>query len=172
MQTGWPFHAQPFCNLNTPKNGSEGWMKKFIAICAVLVMTLGAAKAMAADVTGSWTTTMQTQDGNSAAITFNFKQDGASLTGTVAGPIGDPLEITNGKVDGDKFTFDVSFNGMTIHHTCAVTGDTIKMSTKTDSGDFPAMELTLTRAKADAPAAPPAPPAPAAPAAPPAPQLF
>ncbi len=117
-------------------------------------MTLSAGKAMAADVTGSWTTQMQTQDGNNTTITFNFKQDGADLTGTVQGPMGDPLPISNGKVDGDKLTFDVSFNGMTIHHTCTVDGDTIKMSTKTDSGDFPAMELTLTRVKADAPAAP------------------
>jgi hypothetical protein len=132
-------------------------MKKLFAICAVLAMTLFAGKAMAADVTGSWTTSMQTQDGNSTQITFNFKQDGAALTGTVAGPMGDPLPITNGKVDGDKFTFDVSFNGMTIHHECTVTGETIKMSTKTDSGDFPAMELTLTRVKADAPAAAPSP---------------
>ena len=129
-------------------------MKTLLAIGAALVMTFGAAKAMAADGTGSWTTTMQTQDGNSTQITFNFKQDGAILTGTVQGSMGDPMEITNGKVDGDKFTFDVSFNGMTIHHDCTVDGDTIKMSTKTDSGDFPGMELTLTRVKADAPAAP------------------
>jgi hypothetical protein len=142
-------------------------MKKLLAICAAVVMTLGAAKAMAADVTGSWTTQMQTQDGNTTTITFNFKQDGANLTGTVEGPIGDPLPITSGKVDGDKFTFDVSFNGITIHHDCTVTGETIKMSTKTDSGDFPAMELTLTRVKAgDAPAAP------TAPAATPQPQLL
>jgi len=129
-------------------------MKKLFAICAVLAMTLCAGKAMAADLTGAWTTTMQTQDGNSTQITFNFKQDGATLTGNVAGPMGDPIPITNGKIDGDKFTFDVSFNGITIHHDCTVDGDTIKMATKTDSGDFPAMNLTLTRAKADAPAAP------------------
>jgi hypothetical protein len=142
-------------------------MKKLLAISAALLMTLGTAKATAADVTGSWTTTMQTMDGNSAQITFNFKQDGASLTGTVAGPIGDPLEITNGKVDGDKFTFDVSFNGVTIHHDCTVTGDTIKMSTKTDSGDFPAMNLTLTRVKeGTAPATPSAPATPAQPSQP------
>jgi len=147
---------------NAPQNGCEGWMKKLFAICAALVMTLSAAKVMAADVTGSWTTQMQTQDGNTTTIVFNFKQDGASLTGTVAGPMGDPLPITNGKVDGDKFTFDVSFNGLTIHHDCTVDGETIKMSTKTDSGDFPSMNLTLTRVKADAPTAPAAPAAPAA----------
>jgi hypothetical protein len=152
-------------------------MKKLLAICAVLTMTLFAGKAMAADVTGSWTTQMQAQDGSTIQLTFTFKEDGANLTGSVASPMGpDPLPISNGKVDGDKFTFDVSFNGITIHHDCTVSGDTIKMSTKTDSGDFPGMELTLSRAKAgDAPAAPaaPAPPqAPAAPAPPAQPQLF
>jgi hypothetical protein len=145
-------------------------MKKLLAICAVLVMTLGAAKAMAADVTGSWTTSMQGPDGNSMQLTFTFKQDGATVTGSVLSPMGgDPMPISNGKVDGDKFTFDVSFNGMTIHHDCTVTGDTIKMTTKSDSGDFPGMELTLTRVKEGA--APAAPAAPPAPPAPPAPQL-
>jgi len=156
-------------------------MKKFLAICAVLMMTLGAASAMAADLTGTWTTQMQAQDGSTIPLTFTFKLDGANLTGSVASTMGpDPLPISNGKVDGDNFTFDVSFNGITIHHTCTVTGDTIKMSTKTDSGDFPGMDLTLARAKADASATPAAPTAaagppetPAPPAAKPsAPQVF
>jgi len=44
-----------------------------------------------------------------------------------------------------------------------VNGDEIKMTTKSDSGDFPGMELTLKKATA-APAPPAAPAAPAAPA--------
>ncbi len=129
-------------------------------------MTLSAATAMAADVTGAWTGAATTPDGSSMQITLTFKQDGATLTGTVQVAGNDPIAITNGKVDGDKFTFDDSFNGITIHHDCTVSGDSIKMSTKTDSGDFPGMELTLTRAK-DTPAAPAAPTTPAAPPAPP-----
>jgi len=129
-------------------------------------MALGAATVRAADVTGTWSTEMKTPDGNNFQLTFTFKQDGNTLTGTVQGPMGDPLPISNGKVDGDKFSFDVSFNGMTIHHDCAVNGDEIKMTTKSDSGDFPGMELTLKRANAATPAAPAAPPAPATPAQP------
>jgi len=128
-------------------------MKTLLSFCAALAMTLTAATAMAADVTGTWTATAQTPNGD-MQLTFTFKQDGANLTGSVRGPMGDPLDITNGKVDGDKFTFDVSFNGMTIHHDCTVNGDEIKMTTKSDSADFPAMELTLKRAKDAAPAAP------------------
>lgn len=141
-------------------------MNKLLCIFAALAMTLSAATAMAADVTGNWTADAKTPDGNSFQLTFTFKQDGATLTGTVQGPQGEPLEITNGKVDGDKFTFDVSFNGMTIHHDCTVDGDTIKMTAKSDSQDFPPMDITLKKAQAAAPATPAAPPAPAAPAQP------
>jgi hypothetical protein len=126
---------------------------------------LTAATAMAADVTGTWTGTATGPDGSSFQLTLTFKQDGATLTGSVQLAGQDPIAISNGKVDGDKFTFDDSFNGITIHHDCTIDGDTIKMATKTDSGDFPGMELTLTRAKA-APATPAAPAAPATPAAP------
>jgi len=128
-----------------------------------MAMALSAATAMAADVTGTWTAESKTPDGSSFQLTFTFKQDGATLTGTVQAPQGDPLPISNGKVDGAKFTFDDSFNGITIHHDCTVDGDTIKMVTKTDSGDFPGMELTLTRVKDAAPATPAAPAQPSAP---------
>ncbi len=133
-------------------------MKTLLYACAALVMTLGAATAMAADVAGTWTAEMKTPDGNSMQMTFTFKQDGAKLTGTVQGAMGEPMEISNGKIDGDKFSFDVSFNGMVIHHDCTVTGDNeIKMTTKSDQGGFPPMDLTLKRVKETPPAAPAAP---------------
>jgi len=131
-------------------------MKRLLSIFAALAMTLCATGAMASDITGTWTATAQSPNGE-FQLTFTFKQDGANLTGTVQGPQGDPLAISNGKMDGDKFTFDVSFNGLTIHHDCTVNGDEIKMSTKSDNADFPGMELTLKRAKETPPSAPAAP---------------
>jgi hypothetical protein len=123
-------------------------MKTLLSICTALVLMLGTASLRAADVTGAWSTEMKTPDGQSFPLTFIFKQDGATLTGTVQGPQGDPIAISNGKIDGNTFTFDVSFNGITIHHSCAVTGDDeIKMTTKSDSGDFPGVEITLKRVK-------------------------
>jgi hypothetical protein len=138
-------------------------MKKFLCVCAALAMTLSAASAMAADVTGTWTGEVKAPDGSSFQLTFTFKQDGTTLTGTVLAPQGDPIPFTNGKMDGDKFSFDDSFNGITIHHNCTVDGNTIKMSTKSDSADFPGVDLTLTR-KTDAPGTPTAPVTPTAPA--------
>ena len=136
-------------------------MRKLICVCAALAMTFSAATAVAADVTGTWTADVKAPDGSSSfQLTFTFKQDGTILTGTVLGAGGDPIPITNGKVDGNKLTFDDSFNGITIHHDCTADGDTIKITTKTDSADFPGMELTLTRTT-DAPGKPAAPTAPA-----------
>jgi hypothetical protein len=79
-------------------------------------MALTSASAFAADLTGVWVGQMQGPDGGGFQLKFDLKQDGTKLTGTVQGPQGDPIAISNGKVDGDKFSFDVSFNGMTISH--------------------------------------------------------
>jgi len=56
-------------------------------------------------------------------------------------------------VDGDKISFKVSFNGMTITHEGTVNGDEIKLTSKSDQGDFPGGEMTLKRSK---PTPPPA----------------
>jgi hypothetical protein len=60
------------------------------------------------------------------------------------------MPIADGKVDGDKISFKVSFNGMTISHegTINAAGDEIKLTSKSDSGDFPGMEMTLKKVKA------------------------
>jgi hypothetical protein len=124
-------------------------MKKLICLTAVLALALPAAAAMAADVTGTWTADAVGPDGSSYPLTFTFKQDGAKLTGSVQGPQGDPIDISNGKVDGNDISFEVSFNGMTITHTGTVNdaGDEIRLSTKSDQPDFPAHDLTLKKAK-------------------------
>ena len=130
-------------------------LKYWLVLCAALLMVFGTRSIFAAtDMTGTWTGTMQSPDGNNSfTLTFNFKQDGAKLTGTVQGPQGDPLAIDNGKVDGSNFSFTVSFNGTTINHTGTITCDEIKMTTKAESGDFPGGQMTLKRS---APSSPPA----------------
>jgi hypothetical protein len=133
-------------------------MKKLLCICAAMMMAFGTLTARAADVTGSWTGEIKGPDGNGFEISFTFKQDGTNLTGTVAGPQGDPIAISDGKVDGDKITFKVSFNGMIISHEGSfsksadgsVNADEIKLTSKSDQGDFPGGEMTLKRAKVPA----------------------
>jgi hypothetical protein len=128
-------------------------MKKLmLGAFAVLAMALTVPLARAADVTGNWTAQMTSPDGNDMQLAFTFKQDGTKLTGTVQAPQGDPMDISNGKIDGNNISFDVSFNGMTISHVGTVNeaGDEIELTTKSDSGDFPGGKMTLKRAKAGA----------------------
>jgi hypothetical protein len=137
-------------------------MKKLLAICAVLFLALGAATALTAqapaaqepaaqapagtDATGSWSGQMQGPNGD-MTITFHLKQDGSKLTGSVETGMGDPIDIQNGKIDGDKIYWETSFNGMTIQHEGTVTGDEMKINVKSSDGQFPATDMTLKRAK-------------------------
>ena len=113
---------------------------------AAVLFLFSAMTAMAADITGAWSGDVTAPNGESFQVSYTFKQDGAKLTGTVMGPQGDPLDISEGKVEGDKLSFTISFNGMAIRHAGDVGKDEIKLTTKAE-GDFPAMAITLKRAK-------------------------
>jgi len=120
--------------------------RRIFLACAVL-MTVLAGAALAADITGNWT-----GSSDQFSLTFAFKQDGEKLTGTVTGPQGDPLPISDGKVQGDKLSFtvkiDMGGNSMTIHHEGAIKGDEITLTTKVEGGqDFGGGPMTLKRQK-------------------------
>ena len=125
-------------------------MKKLLALCAGLLLAFVANTVYAAaDVTGTWTAQMSGPNGD-MTLTFHLKQDGAKLTGNVESPMGgDPIEISNGKLEADKISFDTSFNGMTINHegTINEAGDEMKLHVKSDGGQMPAMDMTLKRTK-------------------------
>jgi hypothetical protein len=126
-------------------------MKTLFCVCAALMMALTPITARAAtDVSGTWTGSFAGPDGGAGMqISFTFKQDGAKLTGTVQGPQGDAIAIGNGKIDGNKIIFTVTFNGMTITHEGTVNSasDEIKLTTKSDQGGFPGGDMTLKRSK-------------------------
>jgi len=115
-----------------------------------ILFLLLATVAWAADVTGTWKGEVSTPDGNSFTLTYNFKQDGAKLTGTVLGPQGDPLPIDNGKVEGGKISFSVKvdMNGGTVFSSeGTINGDEITLKTKADSGDMDFPPMTIKRQK-------------------------
>jgi hypothetical protein len=94
-------------------------------------------------IAGSWKGTMKSPDGNEMEIVFVFKMTGDSLSGTVNTFNGD-MPISNSKVDGKNFYFEVAFNDMVIKHNCTLKDDgTISMKASgLPSGD---MELNLVR---------------------------
>ncbi len=131
-------------------------MKTLAIFCALMGLVLTAATARAADVSGSWVAESTMPDGSAFQLSFTFKQDGAALTGTILGPQGDAIPISDGKVEANKISFKVSFNGMTISHdgTISESGDEIKLGSKSDSPDFPGIDMTLKRVKPQSPPTP------------------
>jgi hypothetical protein len=73
----------------------------------VLSLAVFAVAAFAADIDGTWKAETKTPDGQARTSTFVLKADGNKLTGTVQGMRGDPGPIENGKIDGNKFSFNV-----------------------------------------------------------------
>ncbi len=117
-------------------------MRRFaFAVCFTLLAL--AVTAVAADISGTWTGTMTGMGGGEGfALTYTFKQDGAKLTGNVQGPQGDPLELKEGKVEGNKITFYITFEGggnsmkITNEGTISEKGDEIKLISKFEGGNF------------------------------------
>lgn len=132
-------------------------MKRLLYVCFAFILALTTASAFAADLTGDWTGNLETGDGSYPLI-YHLKQDGAKITGNIEGPQGQPVTINDGKVDGDKLTFTVTYNGALIAHTGTVAADSIKIDTT--GGDFGPASIVLKRS-----VTPPAPPAAAAPPA-------
>ncbi len=124
-------------------------MKILLCAWAAVFIALSATTARAADISGNWVAEMQAPGGETMQVAFTFEQDRALLSGSVQGPQGDAVAISDGKVDGDRISFKVAFDGRVITHDGAINaaGDEIKLSTKSESADFPAKEMTLRRAK-------------------------
>lgn len=66
------------------------------------------------DVTGAWKGTFD-YNGTSMPLVFNLKSTGAAITGTAEGMGAAPIEIHDGKIDGDTLTFwlNADYQGQT-----------------------------------------------------------
>jgi hypothetical protein len=99
----------------------------------VLIFT-GLICVFAADITGKWTTEFDSQVGLQKYI-FEFKADGAKLTGMAISNIGGveaKTALTEGKINGDEITFveNLNYQGMElrISYKGQISGDEIKFS--------------------------------------------
>ena len=118
-------------------------LNKLLSIAAVFAMV-----AAAADVTGKWVAQVPGRDGQTREVVYKLKSEGAKLTGTMSGPQGADVAISDGKVEGDSiaFTVKLEFNGnsMVRNYSGVVAGDEIKMKSQTQRG---AQEFVAKRAK-------------------------
>ncbi|HYV64401.1 MAG TPA: hypothetical protein VE958_17080 [Bryobacteraceae bacterium] len=83
--------------------------KKRVLLSGVLVAAMAAA-VLAADVTGTWTASFDTQVGVQK-YTYTFKADGNKLTGKAKSELtGTETEIVEGTVNGDEISFVENLN--------------------------------------------------------------
>lgn len=112
-----------------------------------VILCAASAAALAANIDGKWTSERQVgdRDGKTYAhtTTFSLKSDGDTLTGTVVQTSGAPwmsetngrsIEISDGKVEGNKFSFriklDTKQGEKTVVYEGTVEGDRMKGVTK------------------------------------------
>lgn len=112
-------------------------------LLTVMVLLLAAAAAMAADaISGKWVLEQAGRGGGPAmTTTYNLKAEGSKLTGTVAFPgFGDmeappPAPISNGKIEGNTISFEVTRemmgNSFTQKFEGVVSGDQLTIKTIT-----------------------------------------
>ena len=101
-------------------------MKYFAFVVALLLI---AGIALAADLDGKWTGTIPGMD---IPVSYTFKAEGATLTGTSSGPNDTTIPIKNGKIDGNNISFSVTFDfggqETKIDYKGVVSADQIKLS--------------------------------------------
>jgi hypothetical protein len=105
-------------------------MKLRRAVTLLVLISALALSAYAADISGTWTATFNTQVGEQN-YTYTFKVDGEKLTGTAKSANG-TSEIENGAVKGDDVSFveNLDYQGqkLVITYTGKVSGDEIKFT--------------------------------------------
>ena len=113
---------------------------------ALLALALVAASAFAGAIDGKWVSERKMErDGQSFTIiqTFDLKSDGSKLDGTLAIQFGDmeprPINISDGKIDGNKFSFNATLstpNGdFKMSYAGTVEGETLKGTAAREGGE-------------------------------------
>lgn len=107
-------------------------MTKNKTLIGVLIAAAMATAAFAADVTGTWTASFDTQVG-AQKYTYTFKVDGNKLTGKAKSELaGTESEIIDGLVNGDDISFveNLNFQDMPLRivYKGKIAGDEIKFT--------------------------------------------
>ena len=118
------------------------------SLMSVLLVLVALVPLRAADITGKWTASFDTQIGKQD-YTYDFVVKDSKLTGKMKSNLGES-DVLDGKVDGDKVTFGelLKFEGMEIKITytgTVVSADEIKFTRNV--ADFATEELVAKRVK-------------------------
>jgi hypothetical protein len=123
---------------------------RFVRIAAAAVLALLAVTRLdAADISGTWKASFDTQIGQQN-YTYTFVAKDKTLTGKIQSEMGGTTDIVDGKVDGDRVSFVeiFKFQDMEIRITYSgkvTSADEIKFTRQV--ADFATEELVAKRAK-------------------------
>ncbi|MDB5003098.1 MAG: glycoside hydrolase [Mucilaginibacter sp.] len=95
--------------------------RKFLATIVLLCSVLICFAAIA-ELSGKWKGVLKMSDGNELPLTYVFKVDGEKLSGSVISERGE-IPLTEGKVKGSDFTFNITINDNVIPNTGKYYGD-------------------------------------------------
>jgi hypothetical protein len=97
-------------------------MKKITAIILLL-----AANAVAQDFSGKWSGEFKVDGGDHGVPQlFMFRQDGNTLAGSGGPNSGEQYPIENGKVDGNRLTFEITTGEWKFTYDLKASGEEIK----------------------------------------------
>ena len=123
---------------------------KTILLCLLLCGALAVA-ASAADVSGKWSGTIASDDGNGGSGYVVLKQSGAKITGTGGPDENNQWPGLQGTVDGNKVTFEVKStdDGAVYKANLVLNGDHMDgdLEFTTPDGQSGKAKLSLTRVK-------------------------
>ena len=108
-------------------------------VLTLLLLVGGLTTFAQNSIDGNWKGTRETPNGT-FEVNYTFKVEGSQLTGTWKTQFGE-AKLENGKVDGKKFSYSISFNDRKIEYTGEVINDN-ELALKNEMG-----EMKLTRVK-------------------------
>ena len=125
-------------------------MKNLLRVLGFVAFLMMLPAAHAADVSGTWKGAFDVEDSN-VSVTLHFTVANGVVTGTLEGLPTTPVEIHDGKVDGDTVTFWVNsdYQGQTyklvFSGKLSPAGDQIAFTLGTDDGSW-GTDMTATKA--------------------------
>ena len=114
----------------------------------VVVLLASALVLSAADMTGTWTGTLTPENRDEGPALVILKQSGDTVTGTAGPDESERHEIANGKVAGDRITFEVPREHGTMYFVLILEGDKLSGHiTRERDGQQQTAKLNLKREK-------------------------
>jgi hypothetical protein len=101
----------------------------------LLLLLLSAVSLLAENAAGTWRGTLTPEEGDAGPALLILTVNGNNVTGTAGPNEGERIEIANGKVSGDKVSFDVNAGKATLKFKLTLKGDELNGDATRELGE-------------------------------------